>query len=94
MCIQFRFNVRGLLSTNADLDRRLFHWDGSNHTDLYPSSPSCIAVEAPGKLEPFFSTKKYFLVVKRLFCDRVASKYPIPVLTGSTHLTASYSSYI
>ena len=45
---QFRFNVRGLLSTNVESDRRLFYWEGGDVNSIYPPSPSCISKGFPG----------------------------------------------
>ena len=74
-----RFNIRGLMSTNIEVDRRLFNWDGSNHADLFPKSPACIAVETPGTFvyKVCLITKKNFLVIKRLNCDPVAALFPL-----------------
>ena len=47
---QFRFNVRGLLSTNIDVDRHLFYWEGGSVSSAYPPTPACIARDHPGML--------------------------------------------
>ena len=45
---KFRFNIRGLLSTNPESDRRLFYWEGGDVNSIYPPSPVCISKDFPG----------------------------------------------
>ena len=45
---QFRFNIRGLISTNIESDRRLFYWEGGDVNTIYPPSPDFISKDHPG----------------------------------------------
>ena len=36
------------MSTNIDVDRHLFYWEGGSVSTAYPPTPACIAQDHPG----------------------------------------------
>ena len=87
------------MSTNIDLDRHLFYWEGGSVSSMYPPTPAFIAKDHPGEFALWFQKifetyLSLFLVVKRVFYDRIASHFPVPPLTGVNRFDAVYASYL